>query len=265
MAARSYEVGGADSPEMALEAVPLPLWKEVGTPLQWLRLRASWLYTGRGIPGGDGEPVMLVPGFLCSDFYLRELHRWLRRIGYRTYASKIRINAGCVDRIGTALAERADDISQRTGRRVHIVGHSLGGLLGRSVALLRPDVVASVVALGSPLQALRSHRFIVRAANAVSAFEQALPGGHDRCMTSRCSCAVVCAYTRRLHPTVPMTAVYTRNDGVVDWESCTAGSDGLDVEVGGTHMGLIYNPDVYRAVADHLARAAAARAKAEAA
>lgn len=257
MAAQSYEViEGSETPnELALETVPLPLWKEVGTPLQWLRLRASWLYRGRGIPSGDGAPVLLVPGFLCSDIYLVELRRWLRRIGYRTYASKIGVNAGCVDRIGNSLAARAAHIHDSTGQRVHIVGHSLGGLLGRSVALMRPDVVASVVALGSPLQRLRSHSVIVRASNAISAFEQALPGGHDQCMTSHCSCAVVCAYARHVRPSVPITSVYTRGDGVVDWESCTAGTEGVDVEVGGSHLGLLFNPDAYRAVADHLARA----------
>lgn len=256
MTARPNESANAIAPELALEAVELPLWKEMGTPLQWLRLRASRLYRGHDVVHGDGAPVLVVPGFLCTDHPLGEMHRWLRRIGYRTYASKLRVNAGCVDRIGGALADRAQHIRDRTGRRVHIVGHSLGGLLARSVAQLRPDLVASVVALGSPLQRLRSHRFIVRATSAVSAVEQALPGGHRHCMTAACSCPVVRSYAHRLRSSLPLTSVYTRGDCVVDWESCTAGSDGVDVEVGGTHVGLIYNPDAYRAVAEHLARAA---------
>jgi triacylglycerol lipase len=242
-----------------LEGVGLPLWREAAVPLEWLRLRLSRTYRGRGVPRGDGSPVVVIPGFLCPDFPLVELTRWLCRIGYRAQPSGITVNAGCLDRLGTPLAARIERLREQTGERVHLVGHSLGGLLARNLATLRPDLIASVVALGSPVRQLRAHSLVVGAAGALAAVEQALPCARPSCLTPECACPIVQAYRRPL-TVMPFTAVYTRGDGIVDWRSCSAGDEGEDVEVGGSHIGLMYNPDAYRAVAEHLARAAAAAA-----
>ena len=92
-------------------------------------LHATPIYYGLGVPRGDGSGVVLIPGFLGTDLYLMELNAWLRRIGYRPYFSGIGVNAECPNlliqqclnqTIGKALAE--------TGRKIHLIGHSLGGI-----------------------------------------------------------------------------------------------------------------------------------------
>lgn len=240
-----------------IESVDVPLWREPAAVLEWIRLRLSPVYSGHGVPRGDGAPVLLVPGFLCSDLPLRPLGRWLERIGYEPYFSGIRINAGCLNSIGSGVVERVEDIHAATGRRVHVVGHSLGGLLARCSAAMRPDLVGSVVALGSPFRQIRSHRLVVATARGIGAVARRLPGADPACLTPQCSCVIVQAAAR--YPmAVPFTAIYTRGDGVVDWEVCRTGNDVYDVEVRGSHVGLIYNTEAYRAIANHLAHSAAA-------
>jgi hypothetical protein len=74
---------------------PRPIWLEALFPLDWLALHMSPVYYGFGVPHGDGQPVVVVPGFLGSDRYLTEMHLWLRRVGYRPYLSPSSSRSGC--------------------------------------------------------------------------------------------------------------------------------------------------------------------------
>lgn len=46
---------------------------------------------------------------------------------------------------------------------------------------------------------------------------------------------------------------YSREDGIVDWRYCRTGNPKVDVEVGGTHLGLIFNSTTHMHIADRLA------------
>jgi len=102
------------------------------------------VYYGFGVPRGDDSGVVIIPGFLGTDLYLTELHGWLGRIGYRPYFSGIGINADCpnllIQRHVSETIERALD---ETGRKIHLIGHSLGGVIARSIAGARPKDVGS--------------------------------------------------------------------------------------------------------------------------
>ena len=66
----------------------MPLWRETLFGLDWLALRASPVFCGFGVPRGDGSAVVLVPGFLGTDWYLLDLYGWLGRLGYPPYAAE---------------------------------------------------------------------------------------------------------------------------------------------------------------------------------
>ena len=85
------------------------------------------------------------------------MSRALRREGFRTYRSDIRANVGCTLAAAAQLEERLEEIAQRRGSRVQIVGHSLGGMLARGVAARRPDLVSGIVTMGSPMLAPGAH------------------------------------------------------------------------------------------------------------
>jgi pimeloyl-ACP methyl ester carboxylesterase len=87
------------------------------------------------VPRGDGSAVVLIPGFLCPDHYLLPLHTWLGRIGYEPFFSGMRINAECPNLlIQRCLNETIKKALATTGRRIRLIGHSLGGVIARSIA-----------------------------------------------------------------------------------------------------------------------------------
>src|SRR5690349_18983205 len=116
------------------ESARLPILREALWGIDWLSLKASAVYYGYGVPRGDNSAVVLVPGFMGSDISLTELYFWLRRIGYKPFMSGIGRNADCLDKLSRRLVSTVEKAHEKTGKPVHLIGHSLGGILARSVA-----------------------------------------------------------------------------------------------------------------------------------
>jgi pimeloyl-ACP methyl ester carboxylesterase len=79
--------------------------------------------------------VLVLPGLFAGDGYLQPLRRWLWRVGYTPLRSGLKRNPGWSPEVVHELGELAEGGFLRSGQRVSIIGHSLGGLIGRSVAL----------------------------------------------------------------------------------------------------------------------------------
>jgi len=73
------------------------------------------------------------------------------------------------------------------------------------------------------------------------------------CYTGRCTCNFLDSLRRDMPDSVSETAVYTRDDGIVDWKYCMTRNPEVDFEVPGTHIGLAFNPSVYSLIAERLA------------
>jgi pimeloyl-ACP methyl ester carboxylesterase len=247
------------------EAVLLPIWREAFTGLDWIRLRASLAYYGIGVPRGHGEPVITVPGFLGSDLYLLELNLWLRRIGYRALRSRIGRNSECPDILVERLLATIEDACEDAGEPVCLIGHSLGGMLARSAAMIAPDRVRAVITLGSPFRGVRSHPSVLRTGRYVrerihARGDEARPEHkplREACYSGACNCGFVESLRAGLPDSVHQTAIYTKLDGIVDWSVCITGNPEIDIEVKGTHCGLAWNPQVYKIMAQRLAAACA--------
>lgn len=239
------------------EPVDLPLWKEASWPLTWLALRLSTVYYGCAKSRGQDEPVIVVPGFLASDLYLADLRLWLARIGYQPVASDIGWNADCPDVLLERLIETIDETYRRTGQRVQLIGHSFGGVLARAAARRCPQQVSHVVTLAAPFRALRAHRRVLEAARWLSSVlppPYASPRPHkDHAHAGECACEFLREDSSDWPPGVRRTAVYTKDDGVVDWRACVEEDPLLNVEVRGSHTGLVFNPVVYMLLSQILA------------
>jgi len=223
-----------------------------------LLLHAAPVYYGFGIPRGNGSGVVIIPGFLGTDLYLTELHGWLDRIGYRPYFSGIGINADCPNLlIQRHLNETIERALDETGRKIHLIGHSLGGVIARSVAGQRPKDVASVITLASPFRGAVTNRTILHAAEAVRKriIQEHDPGVLPGCYTGLCTCNFIDSLRRRVPDSMVQTAIYTRHDGMVDWRFCMTKNPDIDFEVTGTHVGMAFNPIAYRIIAERLAEA----------
>jgi triacylglycerol lipase len=233
---------------------PLPILCESFLLLEFAALRLSPVYYGLGVPAGDGTAVVIIPGLLGMDLILFELYGWLARIGYRAYFSGMGLAADCPNVLARNLAATIDRAYLETGQRVHLVGHSLGGIFARSAAVRMPDRIASVTTLGSPFRGLVAHPLVLKLANLVRRRIRSLyPNPPQGCATSRCSCAFARSLRRKWPRSVAQTAIYTREDGIVDWRYCRTGDPKVDVEVSGTHIGLICNSATYLCIAERLA------------
>ncbi|HUI80442.1 MAG TPA: hypothetical protein VLY24_21100 [Bryobacteraceae bacterium] len=240
----------------AYETAPLPIWQELLIGVEMAYLRLSPLYWGFGAPRGDGSPVVVVPGFLGTDFYLTEFRSWLRRIGYTPYDSAIGLNADCPNLlIKHRLTATIRKAYRAEKKKVHVIGHSLGGILARSVASQMCDVVASVITLGAPLKQLVAHPTVLHVAQLVrdQIVERHGAGVLPSCYTGACTCRFLESLHEDLPRTVRQTAVYTKSDGIVDWHVCTTGDPNVDFEVAATHVGMVFNPMVFSIVAYRLA------------
>src|SRR3954449_3381171 len=190
------------------------------TALQRLRLRAT-PYASTA-PEAGMDPVVLVPGFLAGDGTMSLMSRHLRALGYRTYRSLMHANVGCSREASDTLERRIETIVLKRGRLVVIVGHSLGGLMARSLAARRPDLVEGIVTLGSPILAPgAAHPLLLFDLALVARLQRAGLGvmGED-CTSGECARLSWEQARAPLTPGVTFTSVYSRRDGIIDWRRC---------------------------------------------
>ena len=195
-------------------------------------------------PKGDGHPVLALPGFLASDLSMAPMRRYLKELGYDTYAWNMGRNFGGVASKRGALRDLLTRIHETTGRKVSLVGWSLGGIYARDLALQMPDMVRSVITLGTPFAN------DVRATNATRLYEMLSGEGIDD------NPEIQKAIAGDLP--VPTTSIYSRTDGIVNWHTSLLRPSGTaeNIEVHlASHIGLGVNPAALWAVADRLAQA----------
>ena len=135
---------------------------------------------------------------------------------------------------------------------MRIIGHSLGGLIGRSALVRRPELVSQLVYLGSPVRAFGIHPAVMATAALVRLAAQPWAPG-DRCFSDSCSCQFGKAMKRSLPKHVQHAVIFSHEDGVVDWHDSVEADPRLNHEVGGTHLGLVFNPRAYEVLARLLA------------
>lgn len=240
----------------------ISIWKETLCGVEFLLLHSSPVYYGFEVPHGDGAGVVVIPGFLESDPLARNLHSWLRRIGYRPYRSGIGINEQCPNLlVKERLMETVSSAVTETRGRVHLIGHSLGGVLAHALAVQMPDEIASIIALGSPLRGTVVQPDVFKIAENVRKRILEEDGHRVRptCFTGECRCEFGRSLGRKPAPSVMQTAIYTCNDGVVDWRYCMNENPEDNFEVPGTHVGLLFNQSVYRIIAHRLHKAKVSR------
>ena len=211
------------------------------------------VFYGLGVPHGNGQPVLLIPGFLAGDATLSVMGGWLFRLGYRPRRSGITLaNVDCSDRAVNRLEKRLENVVDATGRKAALIGHSRGGHFAKALAHRRPDLVNRVISMGAGLDTPFDISVPTKAAvSGVRAVlhrvsEQAREKG---CLTDTCDCPFTrdyCApFPRR---EVQLTSIYSWGDGVV-WPPACIVDYAKNVRVPGSHIGLAFNRHAYRVIA----------------
>jgi triacylglycerol lipase len=224
--------------------------------LEFAQLLVDPVFRGIGLPRGDGRAVMLMPGLGGGDQTLLVLAVWLQRLGYRPRLCGFVANVSCTQTAVERVERQLALLHERDGRRVAMIGHSRGGLYARALACRRPELVSHAIALGAGLRQMLAISyptlvFVDRARRRLLSTGRARS---PRCMTAECDCAFTRDMVRPFpRERVRLTSIYSKGDGVVRWQAAVVPYADC-IEVTGTHVGLLFNRNAYRAIATALAK-----------
>src|SRR3954452_2958880 len=252
-------------------------------------LQSSGLLDEPPTNAGNGLAVLLIPGLLAPDRSLGLLARYLKRHGFRPRRGGIASNVDCSEREAQRLERRLERAHAETARRAAVVGRSRGGVFGRALAVRRPDLVAAVIGMGSPLVdpltnihpllhlqlellARLGDRKVPRLASHSCLDETMVAKLQELAGEGRVSKALVSRLTSRepgnccsdfwrdlaapFPDDVSYLSIWSRLDGAVTPRACHDPAARL-LEVRSSHCGMAWNRHVYRAVLDELTDVAA--------
>ncbi|MFL5911112.1 MAG: esterase/lipase family protein [Gaiellaceae bacterium] len=176
------------------------------------------------------------------------MKHWLERAGHATQCAGIRWNVDCSAAAIARLEERLETFSAAQGQRVVLIGQSRGGLFARALAVRRPDLVQSVVSLGSPhLDPMRVHPALwLQGASLALLGSLGVPGIlRHSCRAGECCADFRIDLAAPFPEHVQFYSIYSRKDGIVDWRACL--DKGAEpIEIDSTHCGMALHPSTYR-------------------
>jgi pimeloyl-ACP methyl ester carboxylesterase len=204
-------------------------------------------------PRGDGHPVLLLPGFMGSEGSLFALEMFLRNRGFAVQTWGLGRNVGFRPGHASAIEQKIRYMHHESGRKVSLVGWSLGGVFALYGAHQAVDSVRNVVTLGSPITVDASGSAVPPLLKALYRLVAHPLGSAAHSMQPRAK-----TMRERKPLPVPLSCLYSLSDGVVPpQEATTEGDDALheNIRVWGSHTGLGFNALVLQIVADRLAQA----------
>lgn len=223
---------------------PLRLALEWRAPMEAAASLALWPWLRRA-PRGDGHSVLVLPGLAASDASTRLLRRFLRAQGWQAHAWRQGRNLGPRAGVLEACLARVQQLHAESGRRVSLVGWSLGGVYARELAKRLPHAVRQVITLGSPVGSPGKGRGHGSNARRLYEFVSG-PRAYAPELMARMDEPVP----------VPCTSVYSRSDGIVDWRASLqpSGPSAQNIRVPASHTGMGMNPLVLRLLAERLSQ-----------
>ena len=235
------------------------MMREMLTMMDLGALLADPVFYGIGVPAGDGKPVVVIPGLLGNDLYLQPLRRWLDTVGYLPVRSTLKLNAGCLQRLREQVREEIMRRTRGDSAPIALIGHSRGGVLAWALARELQEKVSHLVLLGSPVATFRASvasgdprapaRTVGRMLMRISENLRDLldPG----CKYPSCGCAMVNDVLSPLGTGTAVLSIHGTHDLVV--EETAQVREGETLLVPTSHVGLVYNPQVYRTLGRFLA------------
>lgn len=222
---------------------PWLLALEFRAPWELGALLPAWPLLQRA-PAGDGHPVIVFPGLSASDHSTLPLRSYLASRNYQVEGWNQGHNFGPRAGVLETAAHQIAEIFAATGRKLSLIGWSLGGIYARELAKLHPERVRSVITLGTPFSGAPESTHAWRLFR--------LTSGRD-------IEAEIHRFNLPVAPPVPTTSIYSRTDGIVAWQGSVqapsvANPATENIEVVASHLGLGMNPSALWALADRLAQ-----------
>lgn len=231
---------------LSAQAVQRPSLALLGAEPFRAAMEFAWhkLAKSDGTQPGDGHPVVIFPGLGADGKSVATLRAHCRSLGYDAFDWGQGFNTGPKGDLDTwlhTLKSQVADLLAGHSQPATLIGWSLGGLYAREIGKLMAPRIRQVITMGTPFNAKSDH-------TNVGWLFQLLSGS---------SSAMAPALSRRLRTPPPLrtTAIYSRTDGVVAWQTCRHDKRSTlvhDIEVDSSHLGMGWNRDVLAAVADRL-------------
>lgn len=221
---------------------PPAIWHslaELRVPLEIASLALHWPFLPKR-KAEAGQSVMLLPGFATGEQSMVALKHYLESLGYHVEHWGLGKNQGNVPKLLPLVIEQVNTMSKRRGRKIHLIGWSLGGYLAREVARDHPELVHQVITMGSPIIGGPKYTSISRISSQrgldLDAVEQRIAERYN------------------VPITVPLTVIYSPIDGVVPMNSAIDhwSPTVTHHKVWASHLGMGFHPQVLKHVAETL-------------
>lgn len=215
--------------------------REIQAPLDWLQTIVT-LPQLLSMPKSDGRPVLLAPGFMADKWSMRPLKGFLDKLGYDVYDWNLGRNRGDVDEDIVRLGRQTLELSLELDRPITLIGWSLGGVLCREVARLFPDAVSEVITMGTPV---------------TGGPKYTAPGKRYAAQKNidMDELEIKIAERNAIGFSQPITVLFSKLDGIVSWQAAldVYNQQARHIEIDGTHLGIGFHRDSWRAIAYILA------------
>ena len=229
---------------------------------------------GRRVSVDQASPIVLFPGYGSDERYMKPLKLHLQNLGYPVEDWGLGLNIG-----GENLEHTLDDLSdhwdfefpenyneddyngeggvaylidlaaeqvaafhEQYRRPMALIGWSLGGYVAREVARRLGDKVCHIITMGSPViggpKYTAGGKFIAAKGTDIDWIEEQV------------------AKTDQYEISQPITLIFSKSDGVVDWRAALDKSNPR-VEhwlVDCAHLGMGFNPKIWRLISESLQR-----------
>jgi pimeloyl-ACP methyl ester carboxylesterase len=190
---------------------------------------------------GNGEVVLVLPGYGTNDSIMTPLRKFLNHLGYSARGWGLGENHGNVPQLLEQVKDVIVNLHRESNQKIIIIGWSLGGYIGREAARDHQDLVEKVITLGSPIIGgpkytsigdVYSKRYDID----LEILEKEIDDRFEVPLE------------------IPLYSIYSKYDNIVSWESCIDKYSPriTNQEVNSTHIGLIVNYDVYKLISEYL-------------
>jgi len=223
---------------------------ELRAPLEIISLLSAFPLLTKIAPRGKDQPVLVIPGFMTGDNSTLLLRRFLNAQGFRAFPWKMGRNPGLQLRYYKGLEKRVLALQDAYGKKVSVVGWSLGGLYARVLGHKLPNAVRQVITLGTPFNFAHSPNQDVAVPSAIVKLYQRLNPSIEQ------DELVSGSPIWEQAPPVPSTSIYSETDGVASWRYCIdrIGKQTENLCISGSHIGMTHNPVIMYTIAERLAQ-----------
>lgn len=196
------------------------------------------------LSNGSSHTTIVIPGFSTTNNSTAFLRKVLELNHHKAIEWVIHRNMGFDQKTMEESSKQILETADKSGKKVNIVGQSLGGCYARALANKHPDHVNMIITLGSPINGIGLiNKHTIENYNEAVGLVDAAVIQHTEYFE-----------TFYPNPPCPVTSIFSKNDGVVHWSQSliTERKHSENIEIDSSHFGMGFNYDTLKIITDRL-------------